>query len=464
MHSSSTLPTTSSSQPHIPFPSPELLNSTSQSKNTSIIPNSQSTDPTKLRKNDRQSFQYAWKSFVAGGIAGCAAKSVVAPLDRVKILFQAHSPHYVRHSGSFFGVFRAAKEIHESFGVAGLFQGHSATLLRIFPYAAIKFMSYEQYKAILMPTKADETPLRRLMSGSLAGITTVFFTYPLELIRVRLAFQVRSHQNFGISHTIRHIWNEPVIMPFTIPSFLQTRAAPLPSSIQCTLETTTTQPPTSSSTSYSSEPHPHQHQHRPIIRNNPLFSILNFYRGFFPTVWGMIPYAGVSFMIYEGLISSFKTNYADTTVNPETKKLYPTYTLIAGGVAGAVSQTVSYPFEVIRRRMQVSGSFTDITAFSSTSPSATSSSSSSTPLATSPNTAASCSQTSIHRDSTSTITKEQYERFRYRNTVQTALHIYRNHGFKGFFVGLSIGYLKVTPMSMASFWVYEICKRVLKIE
>jgi hypothetical protein len=35
----------------------------------------------------------------------------------------------------------------------GLFQGHSVTLIRIFPYAAIKFVAYEQYRAV---KKLDE--------------------------------------------------------------------------------------------------------------------------------------------------------------------------------------------------------------------------------------------------------------------------------------------------------------------
>lgn len=42
------------------------------------------------------------------------------------------------------GVFRASKDIYAETGVRGLLQGHSATLLRIFPYAAIKFMAYEK--------------------------------------------------------------------------------------------------------------------------------------------------------------------------------------------------------------------------------------------------------------------------------------------------------------------------------
>jgi solute carrier family 25 protein 16 len=70
-------------------------------------------------------------SSVTGGIAGCAAKSSVAPLDRIKILFQAGEPQYKqyagqptrlacaqvdadRQTGSFTGVFRAAKRVQKA--------------------------------------------------------------------------------------------------------------------------------------------------------------------------------------------------------------------------------------------------------------------------------------------------------------------------------------------------------------
>jgi len=46
--------------------------------------------------------------------------------------------------GSWSGALRAGKEIYKDGGFRGLFQGHSATLLRVFPYAAIKFMAYDQ--------------------------------------------------------------------------------------------------------------------------------------------------------------------------------------------------------------------------------------------------------------------------------------------------------------------------------
>lgn len=68
------------------------------------------------------------------------------------------------------GVFEAGKEIFKREGAVGLFQGHSVTLLRIFPYAAIKFVAFEQMKAILMPTKETrDSSTRQFIAGSLAG-------------------------------------------------------------------------------------------------------------------------------------------------------------------------------------------------------------------------------------------------------------------------------------------------------
>ena len=47
--------------------------------------------------------------------------------------------------------------------------------------------------------------------------------------------------------------------------------------------------------------------------------------------------------------------------------------------------------------------------------------------------------------------------------TETAKEIYRIKGFKGYYVGLSIGYIKVVPMVAVSFAVYERMKRWLDI-
>ena len=136
------------------------------------------------------------------------AKTVVGPLDRVKILFQTSSPQFAKYTGSWFGVVRAVRDINRQDGVRGLFQGHSATLLRIFPYGAIKFLAYEQIRSVVIPSAAEETPLRRFLSGSLAGMTSVFITYPLEVIRVRLAFETKREGKPSLRAICQSIYNE----------------------------------------------------------------------------------------------------------------------------------------------------------------------------------------------------------------------------------------------------------------
>ena len=55
---------------------------------------------------------------------------------------------YTNITGTWTGVFRASRDIYAETGIRGLLQGHSATLIRIFPYAAIKFMAYDQIHSV----------------------------------------------------------------------------------------------------------------------------------------------------------------------------------------------------------------------------------------------------------------------------------------------------------------------------
>ncbi|KAK3990068.1 putative mitochondrial carrier protein LEU5 [Cladorrhinum sp. PSN332] len=337
-----------------------------------VCPTDDEQVPANSAKNKR-SVDYVWRSGVAGGLAGCAAKTIVAPLDRVKILFQSHNPHFIKYTGSWYGVSQAMKAIHGQDGVLGLFRGHSATLLRIFPYAGIKFIAYEQIRAIIIPSKDKETPFRRLISGSLAGVTSVFFTYPLEVIRVRLAFETKKDGRSSLSSICKQIYGEH-------------RKPPVPATgaVAETAKSAATQ-----------------------------FGMTNFYRGFSPTLLGMLPYAGMSFLTHDTAGDILRhPKLAKWTTIPQSKnapagkrvQLRSWAELLAGGVAGLVSQTASYPLEVIRRRMQVGGAVGD---------------------------------------------------GRKLRIAETAALIMRERGLRGFFVGLTIGYAKVVPMVAASFYTYE---------
>lgn len=284
----------------------------------------------------------------------------------------------MKYTGSWFGVITAMKDIYAGEGAMGLYRGHSATLLRIFPYAAIKFLAYEQIRSAIIRGPAQETPIRRFMSGSLAGITSVFFTYPLEVIRVRLAFETKRDSRSSLSDICKRIYNEapPPYKPVEGPAAV---AAPLDA----------------------------------VNTVIPRAGLANFYRGFSATILGMLPYAGMSFLTHDtaGDMLRLPVVSAYTTLpkpenSPPNKPVPLNWwsELLAGGVAGAVSQTSAYPLEVIRRRMQVGGTVGD---------------------------------------------------GRRLRIGETAKMIFKERGVMGFWVGLSIGYVKIIPMVAVSFYVYE---------
>ncbi|GAA5890336.1 hypothetical protein JCM5296_002792 [Sporobolomyces johnsonii] len=372
---------------------------TSSSSGSPVPPSpaapSASPSPRKRRKVDSDSLHYILTSGFAGGIAGCVAKTSVAPLDRVKILFQTRSPDYQRYAGTWLGVFRASRDIYAETGLRGLLQGHSATLLRIFPYAAIKFMAYERFHSILMPTPESETSSRRFLAGSLAGITTTALTYPLELIRVRLAFEPHHSKSDQASllRTIRMIYLSPP--PETLPP------SQSPASVAANGKTRPTSAP---------PPPPEPPSLAPSPTNKP--SLTHFYRGVFPTLAGIIPYAGTSFLVWGYLKSDLFPSVLPPSVRSRHRAALD---LLAGGIAGAIGQTTAYPLDIVRRRMQVG------------------------PV--------------LHAGMRGR-----------QGFVETAKNVYRAQGWRGFFVGLSIGYLKVVPMNAVSFATWVGMKRVLGLQ
>ena len=53
------------------------------------------------------------------------------------------------------GLLHATGVIYRQAGIRGLFQGHSATLLRVFPYAGVKFMAYDFLERVGVINKRD---------------------------------------------------------------------------------------------------------------------------------------------------------------------------------------------------------------------------------------------------------------------------------------------------------------------
>ncbi|PAV67768.1 hypothetical protein WR25_04263 [Diploscapter pachys] len=68
------------------------------------------------------------------------------------------------------------------------------------------------------------------------------------------------------------------------------------------------------------------------------------YRGIIPTITGVIPYAGSSFFTYQTL----KLLYFEEFQKEPTHL----YRMLFGMISGLIGQSSSYPFDIVRRRMQ----------------------------------------------------------------------------------------------------------------
>jgi solute carrier family 25 (mitochondrial phosphate transporter), member 23/24/25/41 len=232
-----------------------------------------------------------------------------------------------------------------------MFKGNGTNVIRIFPYSAIQFATYELsknviyymfkifnsifkiFKSIKMRDTLCLSPIERMFSGAFAGICSVSFTYPLDMIRTRLSLP--NAESVSIYNCGKNIFRTEG-------------------------------------------------------------GVFGLYRGLSPTLVGIAPNIALNFTVYEGL-----KNYL------ERKNIYPEvhYKLICGAIAGATSQSVTYPFDVIRRRMQVN------------------------------NSACSC--------------------FNYKNSFDAFYKIIKLEGFSALYKGLIPNYMKVIPAISISFVTFE---------
>ncbi|KAI5601313.1 hypothetical protein BDE02_01G084400 [Populus trichocarpa] len=308
------------------------------------------------------------KSLVAGGVAGGVSRTAVAPLERLKILLQVQNPHSIKYNGTIQGL----KYIWRTEGLRGMFKGNGTNCARIVPNSAVKFFSYEEaskrilwfYRQQTGNDDAQLTPLLRLGAGACAGIIAMSATYPMDMVRGRLTVQTDKspHQYRGIAHALSTVLKEEG------PRAL--------------------------------------------------------YKGWLPSVIGVIPYVGLNFSVYESLKDwLLKTNPFGLV---EDNELGVTTRLACGAAAGTVGQTVAYPLDVIRRRMQMVG----------------------------------------WKDAASVVTGDGRSKAprEYSGMVDAFRKTVRHEGFGALYKGLVPNSVKVVPSIAIAFVTYEMVKDVLGVE
>ncbi|SNX83494.1 related to mitochondrial carrier protein [Melanopsichium pennsylvanicum] len=380
----------------------------SSASSSSVETTSNHTHPPAQHTNHAFLITY----FVAGGAAGATSRTVVSPLERLKIIMQVQpqttsssstisSPGTssgkarLARSRAYNGVWGGLVKMWKEEGFAGFMRGNGINCLRIAPYSAVQFTTYEMAKTYLRDhsgnSESELDVVRKLTAGAIAGIASVVSTYPLDLVRSRISIASANMFNEAKSEVISHTTDSKMaigtgkqVSQEALRFQIAERQKAVPGIWQMTTK---------------------------VYREEG--GLRGLYRGCVPTSVGVAPYVALNFYFYEAARKYISTS-ADGLQHDEPSSLAK---LGCGALAGSISQTLTYPLDVLRRRMQVAGM------------------------------------------------KDSQEKLGYkdRNAINAIQNIVKAEGVTGLYRGLLPNLLKVAPSIGTSFLTYEAVKGFLEV-
>lgn len=296
-----------------------------------------------------------------GGTAGSISRTVVAPWERAKILQQTEAilgGNEARGQKKV-GLNETLVRIWREDGIKGLFRGNLSNVYRVYPYMAIHFALFERFKAWRRNEGKKVGTFERFWGGGLCGMAAMTATYPLDVVRGRI-----STQKEGKTARVYKGVGDAI---FSIA------------------------------------------KEEGVVKG--------LWRGASVSVIGIFPYLGTQMAAY-----AFVRDHLVTALGVASTNDLPTLaTLGAGAVAGAAGQTVAYPFDLLRRRIQVA--------------------------------------------SFSTAANAQEEAAIYQGSMLRAFrHIVQVEGIRGLYRGLFANYMKIAPSMAVNFLVYERCRQLFGLK
>ncbi|KAL7085532.1 hypothetical protein ACP275_14G286500 [Erythranthe tilingii] len=293
------------------------------------------------------------KHLWAGAAAAMVSRTCLAPLERLKL------EYIVRGETS--NLYDLVNRIATTQGLRGFWKGNFVNILRTAPFKAINFCAYDTYRKQLLRLSGNHetTNSERFIAGAAAGMTATVLCLPLDTIRTRLVAPGGEVLG-GVIGAFRH-----------------------------------------------------------IVQNEGVFSL---YKGLLPSILSMAPSGAVFYGVYDTLKSAYlhspegrkrieNMKQHDQELSAfEQLELGPIRTLLHGAIAGACAEVATYPFEVVRRQLQLQGRATKL------------------------------------------------------SSLATCIKIVERGGVPALYAGLLPSLLQVLPSASISFFVYEFMKIVLKVE
>jgi len=240
------------------------------------------------------------QTFLCGGVAGVLSRTFTAPLDVTKILFQVQAEPIKGSTGSkgYDSFSGALVRIYKEEGLTGLWKGNVVACLRLGPYSAVKYWTFENTKDYFADSTGQIAPAKRAACGALAGCAAVLTTYPLDLVKTRLTVQKEGKGADGVVYkkTYNGTWD-------------------------CLTK---------------------------VSREEGFFAL---FKGLSPTIIGVIPFEAVQFTFYNWIKDVRAAQKAESAQKSGGDGKLQTFDfLVLGCISGAVAQTAAYPFDLMRKR------------------------------------------------------------------------------------------------------------------
>jgi len=141
--------------------------------------------------------------FLMGGVSAAVSKTAAAPIERIKLLIQNQDEMLKqgRLDRRYNGIADCFRRTTADEGVVSLWRGNTANVIRYFPTQALNFAFRDTYKAMFAYKKDRDGYAKwmfgNLASGGMAGATSLLFVYSLDYARTRLANDAKNNKKGG---------------------------------------------------------------------------------------------------------------------------------------------------------------------------------------------------------------------------------------------------------------------------
>jgi len=135
------------------------------------------------------------RNFTIGGISAAISKTLIAPIERVKLILQNQDAStQINESNKYKGMNDCFKRIYREQGVVSFWRGNVANVIRYFPAQALSFSFKSLFARLSRPYDKNKQRVRfflnNMLVGGMAGASALMLLYPMDFARTRMGVDV----------------------------------------------------------------------------------------------------------------------------------------------------------------------------------------------------------------------------------------------------------------------------------